>query len=35
MFDLLVYENNEDKLKFAAKDLGYKTMNAYKDFLKK
>lgn len=35
MFDLLACENNEEKLKSAAKDLGYKTMNAYKDFLRK
>ena len=35
MFNLLACENNEDKLKIAAKDLGYKTMNAYREFLRK
>lgn len=35
MFDLLACENNEDKLKTIANDLGYKTMNAYREFLKK
>lgn len=35
MFDLFACENNENKLKDAAKDLGYKTMNAYKEFLRK
>lgn len=35
MFDLLSYENNEEKLKVAAKELGYKTMNSYRELLKK
>jgi len=35
MFDLLACESNEEKLKYAAKDLGYKSMNAYREFLKK
>ena len=35
MFNLLSCESNEEKLKLLAKDLGYKTINAYRDFLKK
>lgn len=35
MFNLLSCESNEEKLKLLAKDLGYKTINSYKEFLKK
>lgn len=35
LFDLLSYGDDEMKLKYAANELGYKTMNAYKEFLSK
>lgn len=34
-FDLLAYGDDEVKLKRVANDLGYKTMNSYKEFLNK
>lgn len=35
MFDLLSCADNEESLKLIANDLGYKTMNSYKQLLKK